>query len=241
MRLAQIVDKCDTNNPKAEKHWTLVLENLQDCQDYMEFKTKRDANQLWDFAGDRELKGKGNNAIGILMDSYIKAQPEGTQIHLGQLAFQVDSYRANQIKGFMKILDRGSDIRVSAAGGYCHLDIFHVVRSVKIDKKMMYDYMNDRSDEVLTNKVLKMYDYLDGRTLYVCEQEITISEIKSMTYNNWYKEIVFNVKLTSDQLPQHHSFGVILNDVVRSIDEKYFKTGYKITINFDSVILKQAA
>jgi hypothetical protein len=241
MKLAQIIFKHEVGKSDAEKHWGLVLENLVDCKEYLDYKEKVNARDLWDYMGDREMKGKGNNTIGKLMDCHINAQPEGTSIHLGGLAMACDLFHNKVMRGMEKILDMGDDIRVTAAGGYCHLSSFHVVRTVNIDKTFMVMYMNEKSDDVLTNNVLKFYEYMTGRTLYnIIGQDVTILDITSMAVENWNKKLLFKVQLQAEHLPQDGEFKAALSKAAEDINQKYFMTGFKVIMDYSSVRIKQA-
>jgi hypothetical protein len=204
MKLILIQSKNDPVDAKA--HWNLLLQNTDDVEKYFESFQKRQTNLLWDFLGDRDMQGKGNNPVGQLLTHHINSVPAGQNIHLGELCFQVDRFMNHKILAFHKLLNKGEEIRVSAGGGYCHASMFRIVDAIEIDVVVMRHYVHDK-----TARLEKMIEYLMRKPMCLDGQEIAVKKIHSITYA--YPCLTFEADLSHEAPHLIHQFNIRLNQL----------------------------
>lgn len=190
-----------------EKHWNLILESVQDVQQYFEASSSLSAHQFIDVW--EKMKGKNGfqqtwphffdqrthqgSIAGALVSITMKAEQQG-KVSLVEACEIHDKLLYVKLQNMLKIVIQGKSIRVASKGGYSIFDEFYQTHEqADCSEKDMREFLMSY-DSVKMSLFFK-------RPIVVIENESVLSDRMSKHFryiDNQTHHFVYNFKYRTE-------------------------------------------
>ena len=170
MKIAKVAHKA----LNGEKHWNLILEDLNDLNKYVELsrsKFSRESIRLWidkENYQDPHVANTSAKKIGSIILSSVK---DGEELSVSEYCSKIDQVYISKIENMFKYLNKGDKIRINAKGGYSDLseDFFTIQEKFIPNDKQINNF-------ILGKEFIHKYEIDLNHNTLVFENESYLSE-----------------------------------------------------------------